>query len=61
MGRNKYPWVFYVVIVFGVLWILGKVNSPAGLFGGLSPQRGLQGTDQFGNPLSPQSTGILSS
>ena len=60
MAKDK-PWIFYVVIAVGIMWILGKVNSPSGLFSGISSQRGLQGTDQFGNPLTPQSTGVLSS
>jgi hypothetical protein len=53
-----FSWLFIAVIAVGAWWILTKLAPGSTPF---SSQRGLQGTDQFGNPISPGSSGTLSS
>lgn len=63
---KNFSWVFFVILGLAVVWIVSKLN-PTGnaTFTGITNQRGLFGTDQFGNPITPGSgysgQGIISS
>ena len=63
MKNETFSWVFIIALGFAAIWAVSKLTASGNpLFSGLQSQRGLAGSgDQFGNPLTPSSTGVLSS
>jgi hypothetical protein len=62
MNSGKFSWLFIVALGAVSLWVISKLNGNNGqTFTGVTNQRGMFGYDQFGNPVSNSSSGILSS
>lgn len=61
MAKGKFSWFFIAALAVVALWVYSTLTGKSSVFTGLPSQRGLFGYDQFGNPLSPSSSGTLSS
>lgn len=57
MAKQNLSWPIIVALGVAAVYLFSKMTGAASPFTGVTSQRGLAGTDQFGNPITPANSG----